>query len=38
MNNKETLLAKTQEQLLKYQEVLAFVQDTEDEKYRVQQK
>jgi hypothetical protein len=30
MNHKETLLAKTQEQLLKYQEVLAFVQGTED--------
>jgi hypothetical protein len=31
VNHKETLLAKTQEQLLKYQEVLAFVQGTEDE-------
>jgi hypothetical protein len=30
-NHKETLLAKTQEQLLKYQEVMAFVQGTEDE-------
>jgi hypothetical protein len=31
VNHKETLLAKTQEQLLKYQEVLVFVQGTEDE-------
>jgi hypothetical protein len=31
VNHKETLLAKTQEQLLKYQEFLAFVQGKEDE-------
>jgi hypothetical protein len=31
VNHKETLIAKTQEQLLKYQEVLAFFQGTEDE-------
>jgi hypothetical protein len=31
VNHKETLLAKTQEQLLKYQKILAFVQGTEDE-------
>jgi hypothetical protein len=31
LNHKETLLAKTQEQLLKYQEILAFVQGTEDD-------
>jgi hypothetical protein len=31
MNHKETLLAKTQEKLVKYQDVLSFVQDTEDD-------
>jgi hypothetical protein len=31
VNHKETLLAKTQEQLVKYQDVLSFVQGTEDE-------
>jgi hypothetical protein len=31
VNHKDALLAKTQEQLLNYQEVLAFVQGTEDE-------
>jgi hypothetical protein len=31
VNHKETLLAKTQEQLVKYQDFLSFVQGTEDE-------
>jgi hypothetical protein len=32
VNHKETLLAKTQDKLLKYQDILSFGQGTEDEK------